>query len=70
MSEKKLRLVFRRSDEKLFNFELPHPKEDLSFTQIKTACEKIIPVIATESGLTMSKLEKAYYITLTEQEIK
>lgn len=69
MSEKKLRLVFKRSDDKLFNFELPNPKDGLTLAEIKQHCEKIIPVIATDSGLTVSKFEKAYYITLTAQEI-
>lgn len=69
MPIKKLKLVFRRSDEKLFNLELPNPKENLSFATIKTECEKIIPVIATDSGLTVSKLEKAFYVTYTETEI-
>lgn len=69
MSEKKLKLVFKRSDDKKFNLELPSPKENLSFATIKTECEKIIPVIATDSGLTVEKLEKAFYVTYTETEI-
>lgn len=69
MAEKKLKLVFKRSDDKNFTFELPTPKEDLTFAQIKTACEKIIPVLATDSGLSVSKLDKAFYVTYTEQAI-
>lgn len=69
MSEKKLKLVFKRSDDKKFNLEFPSPKENLSFATIKTECEKIIPVIATDSGLTVEKLEKAFYVTYTETEI-
>lgn len=69
MAEKKLKLVFKRSDDKNFTFELPTPKDNLSLSQIKAACEKIIPVLATDSGLTISKLDKAFYVTYTEQAI-
>lgn len=67
---KKLNLIFKTEGNTEYTVALSHPKEDLTLSECQAAAEKLIPILLTRSGVTVTGLKKATLSTTTETDLE
>lgn len=64
---KELQLVFTAEGNGELTISLPNPKDGLTLAEAQTAAVKLIPVLQTAKGSSVTALKKAQIVTTTEE---
>ena len=64
---KELQLVFAAEGNGELTLSLSDPKEGLTLAEAQSAAAKIIPVLQTAEGASVTALKKAQIVTTTEE---
>ena len=67
---KTLNLIFKTEGKTDLTVSLDNPKEDLTLSECQAAADKLIPILLTRTGVTVTSLKKAMISTTTEAELE